>query len=364
MLLIEAIHSFSADASIQKSSYTLLRSGTSGTPTYQEQQSNNHRDLLSGGFVFQGLGECLDKQGRTYDRLELPLRTNDNGSLMQECAIACTIDNSFLEDSFVGIEVSIEAPNGQCWCLYQQHHNPAVPDSGNNLPGHGRIVNSDGNSDLSCFAYLHPFLENQFQYLGAGYCQDFRGNDYESYSLRLPETELALETMMGDLVWWSDSLCGRACFDQDDYDATAYVGFGIEDELCYCYYEAGENPRASACDTTDRFDGYGPMTSIDEDNFTNCYKYVRPKNCVTVDALADPGYDSDIHRGWYDVDGCGTCNQFCRWVGNSGHGPDPSVATVHRDSFWACQTADDEYNRYFDLPWTAKRCSGPGATPP
>ena len=31
----------------------------------------------------------------------------------------------------------------------------------------------------------------------------------------------------------------------------------------------------------------------------------------------DPGY-VDAYRGWYDVQGCGQCNDYCRWVGNSG----------------------------------------------
>ena len=58
-----------------------------------------------------------------------------------------------------------------------------------------------------------------------------------------------------------------------------------------------------------------------------------------------PGYP-DAFWGWYDVDRCGSCNHYCRWVGNSGSGGDPSVKTTYGESYWACETADAFYIRH------------------
>ena len=49
-------------------------------------------------------------------------------------------------------------------------------------------------------------------------------------------------------------------------------------------------------------------------------------------STADVGY-SDSYRGWYDVQGCGNCNDYCRWVGNSGSGGNPLQKTVHGSSW-------------------------------
>jgi len=56
----------------------------------------------------------------------------------------------------------------------------------------------------------------------------------------------------------------------------------------------------------------------------------------------DAGY-SDSYRGWYSVSGDGCCNDYCRWVGNSGAGGDPAASvmtgTGPNDSFWSCRLA-------------------------
>ena len=46
---------------------------------------------------------------------------------------------------------------------------------------------------------------------------------------------------------------------------------------------------------------------------------------------ADAGYN-DAYRGWYDVQGCGKCNDYCRWVGNSGSGAHPKHGMKHGKS--------------------------------
>jgi hypothetical protein len=53
---------------------------------------------------------------------------------------------------------------------------------------------------------------------------------------------------------------------------------------------------------------------------------------------ADAGY-ADSYRGWYDTQGCGQCNSYCRWVGNSGSGGNPASRTSYGASWWSCRRA-------------------------
>ena len=61
--------------------------------------------------------------------------------------------------------------------------------------------------------------------------------------------------------------------------------------------------------------------------------------------IADEGFE-DEYRGWYDIRGCGSCNDYCRWVGDGGSGGNPALKTFHargtfsdkERSYWACQT--------------------------
>lgn len=55
----------------------------------------------------------------------------------------------------------------------------------------------------------------------------------------------------------------------------------------------------------------------------------------------DAGY-YDKYRGWYDVQECGRCNDYCRWVGNSGSGGNPAKRTRKKKkgkgkSWWSCR---------------------------
>ena len=57
----------------------------------------------------------------------------------------------------------------------------------------------------------------------------------------------------------------------------------------------------------------------------------------------DAGY-YDKYRGWYDVQGCGKCYDYCRWVGNSGPGGNPKNKTIKKikgksKSWWSCRLA-------------------------
>ena len=52
----------------------------------------------------------------------------------------------------------------------------------------------------------------------------------------------------------------------------------------------------------------------------------------------DAGYE-DEYRGWYDVQGCGKCNDYCRWVGSAGSGGDPALLVRKGGSVWSCRKA-------------------------
>lgn len=117
--------------------------------------------------------------------------------------------------------------------------------------------------------------------------------------------------------------------------------------------------------------------------------------CPISSGTGDAGY-TDKYRGWYDASGCGICQDYCRWVGNSGSGGDPSVKTSHGDSFWSCRKAGgksfnpgtnqkdfcpdpsdtnirnvggcgtDNYSArgYYGDTFTLEKCSGQGAAAP
>jgi hypothetical protein len=116
---------------------------------------------------------------------------------------------------------------------------------------------------------------------------------------------------------------------------------------------------------------------------------------VKTNAKKLAGY-SDSYRGWYDASGCGICQDYCRWVGNSGSGGNPVSKTSHGDSFWSCRKAggasstpgtfkkdfcpdrsntnirnvggcgNNNYSArgYYGNSFTAKKCTGQGAKAP
>lgn len=85
--------------------------------------------------------------------------------------------------------------------------------------------------------------------------------------------------------------------------------------------------------------------------------------------MSDEGYVDD-YRGWYDTRGCGTCNDYCRWVGNSGSGGNPAEKIVFKkpdysESKWACQVPYIKYLDYKDAGvFLYKKCAGKGAKSP
>jgi len=120
------------------------------------------------------------------------------------------------------------------------------------------------------------------------------------------------------------------------------------------------------------------------------------RSCVSpASNRADAGYP-DAYRGWYDVQGCGRCNDYCRWVGNAGSGGDPRsrmykvsvtytysytyswflwVRKTHthrhehrKDSWWSCRSAGGKHGPYTGRnhfsTWRWSKCHGEGAAAP
>jgi hypothetical protein len=91
-------------------------------------------------------------------------------------------------------------------------------------------------------------------------------------------------------------------------------------------------------------------------------------------STADPAFNDDNFGGWYDVQGCGRCFDYCRWVGSNGAGGDPAFRLVHGGSYWSCRLAGGsgttgiEYfqNQFKQINerWPFKKCSGEGAQAP
>jgi hypothetical protein len=77
------------------------------------------------------------------------------------------------------------------------------------------------------------------------------------------------------------------------------------------------------------------------------YKIAKQRDCTkSVVPTKDKGA-ADVFRGWYDLSGCGTARNYCRWVGDGYSGGDPEITTNKGGSTWACTTAKAEYDGDF-----------------
>jgi len=101
-----------------------------------------------------------------------------------------------------------------------------------------------------------------------------------------------------------------------------------------------------------------------------------PSTCLPkCTSDSDAGY-TDNYRGWYDVQGCGHCLDYCRWTGHMGSGGNPASKTVHKhwcpyastSSHWSCRLAgtSDAYtgSGHFGSTFSYKKCAGEGAVAP
>lgn len=92
-----------------------------------------------------------------------------------------------------------------------------------------------------------------------------------------------------------------------------------------------------------------------------------PLRCKpTSSSVEDLGWNDDF-GGWYDVQGCGRCHDYCRWVGESGSGGDPTEQLEHEASWWSCRLAGSVQtytDRGLFSSWAFPRCSEEGDPSP
>jgi len=96
--------------------------------------------------------------------------------------------------------------------------------------------------------------------------------------------------------------------------------------------------------------------------------------CKTKSSSEENSGADDNYRGWYDVQGCGKCHDYCRWIGGDGHsGGDPEFMTVNPLSqdgvYWSCRLAGTHgdgtpVGAFQDVGWRHPRCEKEGGIPP
>ncbi|CAB9511427.1 expressed unknown protein [Seminavis robusta] len=93
--------------------------------------------------------------------------------------------------------------------------------------------------------------------------------------------------------------------------------------------------------------------SLEEEDGETCTQLPAPADgsCAAANpSTLDNGVHggNDAYAGWYSLNNDGCCQDFCRWVGSSGSGGDPSLAIKHRDSYWSCRPAGYAACTYFE----------------
>lgn len=86
------------------------------------------------------------------------------------------------------------------------------------------------------------------------------------------------------------------------------------------------------------------------------------KACAGKRKVVDVGFQDEF-RGWYDVQECGQCNDYCRWVGEGVSGGSPTRSRDNGKSYWSCTLAgkgNDLYTvRGHFNSFTFLRCDDP-----
>lgn len=71
-----------------------------------------------------------------------------------------------------------------------------------------------------------------------------------------------------------------------------------------------------------------------------CYQKKQTCTASTAASTFTAG-NADNYRGWYDVQRCGTCNDYCYWDSTSASGGDPqSQYPTNNNANWRCRMAD------------------------
>ncbi|CAB9511428.1 expressed unknown protein [Seminavis robusta] len=108
--------------------------------------------------------------------------------------------------------------------------------------------------------------------------------------------------------------------------------------------------------------------SLEEEDGETCTQLPAP--AAGTCAAANPStLDNGVHRGqdpyagWFSLNNDGCCQDFCRWVGGSGSGGDPSLGIKHRESYWSCRPAGYSACTYFEgfgESFNYAKCDGQG----
>lgn len=223
-----------------------------------------------------------------------------------------------------------------------------------------------------------------------------RNLTHNSCDKQLRNTDLCEQRLAGTL---DDGYCAKTCgVCQDCPDLSGYYSYaashngqelghvrmnqtacsGIIDSTSLAYSVKGtvsHTYNATLVPTVMLSDGTAGTISGSKGSHTiewsNGFIYVQM--CPPAGTSAeDPGPD-DGYSGWYDVNGCGTCNDYCRWVGGSAEwddaqsGGNPADRMSSGSVFWSCRLAgsSDPYTpeNYFTT-WPHAKCLGQGDIAP
>jgi hypothetical protein len=159
-------------------------------------------------------------------------------------------------------------------------------------------------------------------------------------------------------------------------DGTAHIEDSVSEKQYTCQCEGECDGIVGLWNCLDFFDTRITITDNFRDDFTAatsqdsvdvCFDKDKAKSCLpTSTSRDDPGY-FDRYRGWFDVQGCGKCNDFCRWVGKSGAGGNPRCQQDYDDSWWSCRMAgtNQTYTKRGNFnEWLFNKCDAEGATAP
>ena len=89
--------------------------------------------------------------------------------------------------------------------------------------------------------------------------------------------------------------------------------------------------------------------------------------CLSASTVVEDAGWQDEYRGWFDIQGCGKCNDYCRWVEGTQSGGDPAVKTndAALGSYWSCRLAggDDAYTAKGTYSsWEYNKCDAQGSS--
>jgi len=255
----------------------------------------------------------------------------------KEAAHDVGVGKATAEDQFLGRKTASESKAGQITAREEGAGRKAAMES-----GQGRemaiahragvhtakkmgIGNAEGAGESTCFDAVNV--------TDAGYEDEFRG-------------------------WYDVQGCGQC----NDY--CRWVGAGSEGDP---FESQSQNGAFWSCHLSSSDDEYTPQDHFARWMHPRCDGRGIKAPCMEAqEEVQDTGF-TDEFQGWYDVQGCGVCNDYCRWVGRSGSGGDPTNRLAKGDSWWSCQLAGHDIT-HTNLGrfgrWTLPRCDGKGTPAP